>query len=169
MTKPENQKVLLQFLLTCILVLGGLSWGILGMAGYNPISQLANAVEMPILTRIIYTLIGLATILYIYKYFGHVSVYIPSYDETYLPACPLNMGQQGPLNSDVSTSVKAPKNAKFLAFWSHDGLEEDLNCGVAPVVDEKALIKLKSNGKEMQVYYRWVGKSKLGKIHTMKL
>ncbi|MEX0597396.1 MAG: DUF378 domain-containing protein [Candidatus Paceibacterota bacterium] len=169
MMKPENQKVLLQFLLTSILILGGLSWGILGMAGYNPISQITNALELPFLTRIIYTLIGLATILYIYKYFSQLSVFMPNYDETYLPSCLLNMGQEGPLNSDVSTSVKAPSGARFLAFWSHDGLEEDMNCGVSPVVDEKALIKLKSHGKTMQVYYRWVNQSKLGRIHSMTL
>jgi uncharacterized membrane protein YuzA (DUF378 family) len=170
MMKPENQKVVLQFLLTSILIIGGLSWGILGMSGYNPISQISNALELPILTRIIYTLIGLATILYIYKYFGQLSVFLPNYDETYLPACLLNLGQQGPLNFDVSTNIKAPNKARYLAYWSVEGLEEEQNCGVSEVRDGEATIKLKSvGGGEMHVYYRWVGKSKIGKIHSMML
>ena len=172
--KPENQKVVLQFLLTSILLFGGLSWGILGMSGYNPISQIANALELPILTRIIYTLIGLATILYIYKYFSQLSVFVPSYDESYLPACLLNLGQEGPLNFDVSTTVKAPHKARYLAFWTDgDDAEEEQNCGVSPVNNGEAIIKLKSgagsNGDKMQVYYRWVGKSKLGRIHSMTI
>jgi len=167
--KPEQQKVLLQFLLTSILIFGGLSWGILGMSGYNPISQIANALELPILTRITYTLIGLATILYIYKYFGELSVFMPSYDESYLPACLLNVGHEGPLNFDVSTTLKAPHKARYLAYWSDKDMEEEQNCGVSQVKDGEAEIRLKSTGDETRVYYRWVGKTKIGKIHSMSM
>ena len=54
-----DQDIILKFILTTLLVIGGLAWGILGMTGFNPVSRFSSLLGLPILTRIIYTIIGL--------------------------------------------------------------------------------------------------------------
>ena len=185
----SKHHLMLKFILTTLLVIGGLAWGILGMTGFNPISRFANLLRFPILTRIIYTMIGLASILYILKFFNK-DTFLPFLGQSVFPSSLLNVGTQSQGNFDRELTLTAPpeSQAKLLAFWAADegadgkttSAEEAYgdfhNSGVVPVVDGQATIRFKDPGEyhvmegkkhlESHIHYRWIGKSMMGKVNT---
>ena len=55
----------LDIVVTVLLVIGGLNWGILGIFGFNVIGTVFTAV--PVISRIIYAVVGLSAL---YEIFG---------------------------------------------------------------------------------------------------
>tara|TARA_R100001163_G_C5068494_1_gene208944 strand:+ start:14098 stop:14667 length:570 start_codon:yes stop_codon:yes gene_type:complete len=184
--KQKCCAIMLRLIFTSILLFGGLAWGILGLTGYNIISRIATTLGLPIVTRIIYSIIGLATIFYIYK-FMNITTLDPSKDKTLLPASLLNIGQL-PADFDRSVELNAPMGSKYLAFWTtdtddsrHDFDKESDNWGVSEVKNGFAEIRVKSpsarnnfdpenyDSSTVRVYYRWVGVNHLGKVNTINM
>ena len=50
---------ILDVIVTILLIVGGLNWGLIGVANYNAVSRLADSAAI---TNIIYVLVGLAAV-----------------------------------------------------------------------------------------------------------
>lgn len=186
-----KQHMMLKFFLTTILVIGGLAWGILGMTGWNPISRFANLLGLPILTRTIYTLVGLSAIMYLLKFYNKDS-FLPFLGKSLLPANLLNVGQPaGNYDRELSIPLPNGSDANLLAFWAaesdpkvkspsaEEAYGDFTNSGVVPVVNGQATIKFKNPSDyhvaqgtkhlKSHVHYRWIGKKMMGEVNTIFL
>jgi len=183
--------LMFKFILTTILVIGGLAWGILGMSGFNPISRFSNLLGLPILTRIIYTIVGLAAILYLLKFYNKDN-FLPFLGQSLFPSSLLNVGQSaGNFDRELTLTAPTGSDAELLAFWAADSPSDQKtpsaeeaygdfqNSGVVPVINGKATIRFKEPGEyhvldgkkhlESHVHYRWVGKSLMSKVNTVNV
>jgi len=185
----KNSPILLKFLLTSILVLGCLIWGIIGVSGFNIVSRGARAINLPILSRIIYTVFGLAAILFLLEFYNK-ETFIPFLDTTVLPTHLLNI--TNPLDSNMEVSLTPKKGITHAVFWaampeneSDDGVDVNdafgdySNAGVAEINDDgKIILKFKKpisykvNGQllDRHVHYRYVLSDKmLDKVRTVNI
>lgn len=190
----KESHILIRFLLTTFLLIGGLAWGILGLTGLNVISRLAREVNLPILSRIIYTMFGLSALFYLLKYYNRDN-FLPFLGRTVLPVSLLN--HSSPLDYNSEATLNAPEattkggQVTHVVYWAAKGkgevpeglsVEEAYgdysNAGMVEVEDGKALIRFKNpvgyrvGGREMKphVHYRWVSKGgMLSKVHTLEV
>lgn len=189
MWSKKSPDVALKFITTCLLIIGGLAWGVLGMTGINPVSRLSTLLGLPILTRIIYTVVGLAAVLYLWKFLNR-DQFLPFLGPSMLPSTLLNVGQKvGSYNRELELTAPAGVNAKYVAFWAAspkattqaglpvmDAYGDWTNAGVVPVDESgKAVIRFQDpvdykvgvKHKKSHVHYRWVGEKMMGAVKTV--
>ncbi len=56
----------LDLLATILLIIGGLNWGVIGVAGFNFVAAILGETE--VLIRIVYVLVGLSAVLKIFQW-----------------------------------------------------------------------------------------------------
>jgi hypothetical protein len=96
-----------------IVLIGGLNWGIIGVFGKN----LIGAIGWPLFERIIYILVGIATI---YLLFDR-NTYLPFLGDTVFP-CP-QLADKMPTDATVSVTVQVPPGAKVV-YWAAEHSED---------------------------------------------
>jgi uncharacterized membrane protein YuzA (DUF378 family) len=129
----------LRFISIKLLLLGGLIWGLLGITGYNVLSRLLRIIGIPQLSRVIYIMIGIATMIII----------LTDKPTTIFPTKLLTYSY--PLDYTIEKSMTAPTGANFIVYW--DSLDNAGNSGIVKVIDGSAKIRYKAT--EAPIYYRW--------------
>jgi len=174
---------LLKYIVIHLLLLGGLSSGLLGLTGFNIVEWLGNFVGLAGLDRVLYTLIGAGALIFLFKFYEDTFI-LPYLDETLVPTTLFN-SETKPDNWNMEYKLKAPKGASHAIYWADDnksvsgGVEKKQwnkiyrswdkimvsnNNGVAKVdnIGEAVLKFRKPHGR---LCYRWVlGPNKLSKV-----
>lgn len=181
--------IIMKFLLITIMLIGSLIWGVIGVTGYNVVSRTARYLETPILSRIIYTTVGLAAVLFMIQYYNR-DTFVPFLDKMAIPTQLLNVSN--PMNSNMEVSIIPPKGITHVVYWAaqsetegaegmdvKDAYGDYMNAGVAKKDENGRIvmkfmkpISYKIGGKLMapHVHYRTVISSgMLGKVKTIYL
>jgi len=177
MWDSKKSPIKIKFFVTTLLILSGISWGILGASGYNVISRASRLTGIPYLSRIIYLLFGIAALLYLKEYFNRTT-FLPFLGQSILPPNLLSIGH--PIRFDREITLTAPEDAKYILFWasqaknridengvasSPESAYGDLsNSGAVAVENGKGVIKIMEpesyqvRGKVLKphVHYRWL-------------
>lgn len=175
----------LNFISINLLVLGGTIWGLLGLTEYNWLSRTARYLNIPQASRIIYLMIGIATLIFLLKFYTR-TILKPSLSESIIPPNLINLGF--PLDYDQTISIPAPKSASYIIYWTTLGHEEIgglglnqkkaygsySNSGAIEVQQDVAKIKFATPTSYSKagphVHYRWLTKSgKLSPLYTIKV
>lgn len=180
----KKSYVYLRFITLTLLVIGGLSWGVLGATGTNPISRISRALNIPYLSRVVYSMVGIAALLFIIKFYNR-DTFLPFLGKTIMPPSLINLGY--PLDFDYQATLTAPKGAKYVVYWASQGpagqgvkdaYGKYENSGAMQVKGQKTVIKFKSpasykvRGKTLKehVHYRWVGDDgMMSRVHTLHI
>lgn len=174
--------VYLRFITINLLIIGGLTWGVIGVTNINPITRLTKAVNLPYLSRVIYSLIGLAALIFAFKFYNR-DTFLPFLGKTIFPVTRLNLGY--PLNYDHQAVLNAPEDAKYILYWAAQAKEnikdpygQFSNSGAVGVKNGKVTIRFQQpnaytigNKKiEAHVHYRWLNEDGLmSRIHKLKI
>jgi uncharacterized membrane protein YuzA (DUF378 family) len=98
-----------------LLLIGGLNWGFKAVVGKDLISKLL--VNVPIISRIIFGLVGLAALALLF----HRDTYLPFLGDTVMPCSVL--AEKTPDGADTTVSVKVEPGAKVLFWAAEPGME----------------------------------------------
>lgn len=182
----KKSYVYLRFIVLTLLVIGGLAWGTIGVTGSNPIARVTRILKIPYLSRVIYTMVGIAALIFIMKFYNR-DTFLPFLGKTVFPPTLLNLGH--PIDYNRQATLKAPSEARFVVFWAAEGSNNDtdvkeaygkfLNSGAVQVEDGEAVIRFRDpvsytvHGKKKlkkHVHYRWLDESgMMSKVHTLEV
>lgn len=98
-----------------LLIIGGLNWGSKAILGKDLISKLL--VDFPIISRIIFGLVGVAAIALLF----HRDTYLPFLGETVMPCSVL--AEKTPDGADTTVSINVEPGAKVLFWAAEPGME----------------------------------------------
>lgn len=113
----EKHLIYLRIITTTLLVFGGITWGIIGSLGFNPISRSLKLANLGFLSQSIYIMVGISAILYLY-FFYNTNTFIPFLSEAVFPVSLISQTQ--PQNYNHEITLNAPKDAIMIVFWAAD-------------------------------------------------
>ena len=99
-----------------LLIIGGIAWGIVGVADINIVEQIFTN---PILQKIIYILVGLSAVLLLFNR----DYYLPFLGRTVVPFS-FFKDNKVPDNATFSVDVKVPPNARVI-YWAAEPLKNN--------------------------------------------
>ena len=185
--------VYLRFVTLSWIIFGAVIWGIFAATDYNIVSRIARGVGIPKISRIIYGAIGVAAVIFYFKYLNDVIMHgVKGQD-----IIPITLIKQSyPPNYNMTKELEVPEHAKYVIYWGaesetdvpvgstfEEAYQDMTNVGSMDVGDYgKVKIKFKDPTKYQchmcpkgvtkgkHIHYRWLnGIGSMGPIHTLWL
>jgi uncharacterized membrane protein YuzA (DUF378 family) len=166
MSYSESPSPLNRSYLTALIIvlISAVYLGIIGILNYNPFESLLSKTMTPVNTnrtlRILYIVFGICAIYLIFLTKYHT--FLPFLDRTVLPPSVLLLSEQADTNTQVT--INAPGAIKVVYWAAHadenivkespmDAYDKFENIGIAAVVDNTAVLKLKCPTKYKVKYF----------------
>ena len=137
-----------------IVLISAVYLGIIGIFNYNPLETILSKTMTPVNTnrtlRILYIIFGICAIYLIFLTKYHT--FLPFLDKTVLPPSVLLLSEQADTNTQVTINARGAIKVVYWAAHSDNNIVEDSpfdaydkyeNVGIAAVVDNTAVLKLK--------------------------
>jgi uncharacterized membrane protein YuzA (DUF378 family) len=96
-----------------LVIIGGLNWGLVGGFKFDLVKWISSSLNLPILSRIIYSLVGLAALYLVLKR----DVYLPFLNESVYPSSTLT--DKVPEDATVKVTINVKPGAKVV-YWASD-------------------------------------------------
>lgn len=103
----------LHIIAVTLVIIGGLNWGLVGGLKFDLVKWISSSLNLPILSRIIYSLVGLAALYLVFKR----DVYLPFLNESVYPSSTLT--DKVPEAATVKVTVNVKPGAKVV-YWASD-------------------------------------------------
>ena len=103
----------LHIIAVTLVIIGGLNWGIVGGFKFDLVKWISSVMNLPILSRIIYSLVGLAALYLVLQR----DVYLPFLNESVYPSSTLT--DKVPEAATVKVTINVKPGAKVV-YWASD-------------------------------------------------
>ena len=114
----------LHIIAVTLVIIGGLNWGLVGGLKFDLVKWISSSLNLPILSRIIYSLVGLAAL---YLVFNR-DVYLPFLNESVYPSSTLT--DKVPEAATVKVTINVKPGAKVV-YWASDS-KKNPNQSIVP-------------------------------------
>lgn len=159
--------VYLRFITLSWMIFGSLIWGIFAATDYNIVSRIARNIGIPKISRVIYGTIGVAAIIFYFRYFNDIVINNVQGNNT----IPISLIKQSyPVNYNMTKELIVPDKVKYIIYWSSDN--DITNVGSMEVGDNNKLkIRFREPmDKQKNIHYRWLNdKGQMTSTHTLVL
>lgn len=112
----QKHLIYLRIITTTLLIVGGLTWGITGAIGFNPVSRTLRALNLGFLSQAVYLMIGISALIYLY-FFYNSNTFLPFLSEATFPTTMINLNQTKNYDHEI-TLTHAPPNATSVVYWA---------------------------------------------------